>query len=289
MEEISNTGIPVSVFYNRLSWHNLIKHVISPFIRREYCHGNLISSSIYLSAVQGDHITIVLIPSDTETQIEQRFSIAAEQFLFENPSHTDPIEYPLKGFFMDYPNNSVWCKLFAFNSMNHLTPENMDQHISEAIMKVFENGETDMESIYTFIIYMRLGIIKAAYPDLRQARIEVGKLAQYAEENIVNYSEEGKDLESIMQLGRHNTGVMTDIITDIWEEVDFDRELTWMKSWIEICKRCLGNKRFQDVFNSISIQICNQVGLKSSLVLLSSLKVIASALIPYNEKTNSNI
>lgn len=188
---------------------------------------------------------------------------------------------------MDHPNNSVRFyqtnESTFFNSIAYKDSEDMRWQISQALLEAFGSEEIDLASIYTFISYMQIGILKAAYPDI--------KLAQAKSTDLICYLNELKDLEEVetdirgekdnqyfKQLFEENQDILLEIVRDIWEPGGADSELKWMEVWEAACKNFLTGVDFKSSFILLSNLVYEQIGFmhnKNSVRL--SLKLISAS------------
>lgn len=272
----------VSIYYNRSSCHDLITNVIKPFIRQE--QGNLETYFIYLGTSQGDHLTFAAKPMDNNN-FQQRFSILIEQFLLASPSASKVIEYPLQSFFMDYPNNS-----FLFNknklighSQNNIVSDLIKHQISKSIIDVFGNEEIDNESIYTFIIYMQLGIIRAANSTIKQAHASSIHIKNYLEnqedleKNEMEIETIEYDHEDFKLLFDSNKEMLVEIIEQIWTDTNYSSELTWLETWVLNCKQSINEFGVAQSFVTLSELICEHVGLNGKKLPHLSSKLVLNS------------
>ena len=271
------TTMRTSVFYNRSLLHHLIIEVIRPFIAFEKDRNTIENWCVYLSNVQGDHISL-FIRSANSDQLQKKFSERTQKFLDANPSSKNIVKYPLAGFFMDYPNNSIQVnnvRLFPYSPGNN--KENREQAISQAIVDALGNDLINTANIYTFLIYMLLGIIKTVYPAISKARDKVADLLQYVnnpygtEENSQSILPE--DHAVLIQLMENNKKVFPEIIYHVWDE-NADPELTWLYEWIHACRNFIAVHNFNQNFFLLSRMICRHLGLGDKTISSLSCRLI---------------
>jgi hypothetical protein len=265
-----------SVFYNRSSWHNLLHQVVNPFINTHT--GTVENWCIYLSSVQGEHITFAT-RSSSDAQLQRSFYDMTESFLSKNPSEKKETSYPLNILFIDYPNNSIqFNKSKALSdSWNDCNQRNKRQDISQVMMYALAHDQIDKESIYTLMIYMQMGIIKAAYPELQKACCHIPDLLHYYKkvkytsvENLVSKNESAAFLEMF----ENNKEILSEIIQDVWSE-NRDSELHWISAWISSCGDLILKSNFEQTFFILSNLICEHFGLNDEAMVRLSCQLLA--------------
>ncbi|HCN83946.1 MAG TPA: hypothetical protein DIT07_10065 [Sphingobacteriaceae bacterium] len=257
----------VSVFYIRSSWNNLFTQVIKPFIIQH--QSNIKSWCIYFSSTHGDHITLAIKTVDN-VRIEKNFLETAGNFLSLNPSEKNIIEFPLEDFFMDYPNNSIQfnkSKSLA-HSWDNSSQKDRQQAISKALIEALGNDVIDMESIYTFLIYMQLGIIQSAYPDIRIAcSLAPNILICWGNTEDIENEKADYEFTGLIQLFKNNKEIFRKIIKDVWKE-HYNSELRWLYEWESACRKFIKTD-FSEEFISLSTLLCKHLGLNEKMVEIS--------------------
>jgi hypothetical protein len=286
MDFLQKSIIVAAVYYNRSSWHELIKF-INPHLKEAHKNGSLDTYSINFGLYGGDHIKLILKPSGNGNEFEKNADSLIKQFLLSNPSETNTIEYPLNTFFMNHPNNSVWFhqtnESAFFNSIQYKESDYMRCQISQALLEALGSEEIDLASIYTFISYMQIGILKAAYPDIKLAQANsidlicyLNELKDFEETEIDSKGE--KDNQYFKQLFEGNQGILLEIVKDIWEPGGTDSELKWMGAWEVACKNFLVESDFKTSFILLSNLVYEQMGFMHNKNLLQlSLKLISAS------------
>lgn len=250
----------------------MFAHVIEPFIilnQRDIKYW-----CIYFSSTQGEHISLAVMAAD-DAVIEKRFLKIAENFLTLNPSEKGIIEFPLKDFFKDYPNNSIQFNkskslTHSWNNSNQMPQQ---QAISIALVEAFKNEVIDNESIYSFLIYMQFGIIHSVYPDIRHACSVIPNILIAAQKSSVIPDKIADDeLNSLIKLFENNKEIFPGIIKDVWEE-DRISDLDWLYD-LEISFRKFVKANFSAEFISLSTLLCKHLGLNEKMAGLSSQLII---------------
>lgn len=274
MEKISNSTCTVSIYYDQAEWHHLILNFINPLLHREKISGKLKTYGLYLGNMRGDHIRLVINIAEDKTVFQERLTESVESFLNDHPSvKRKTQEYPIKGFFKDYENNSFWFDKYSsvFIIDEHI--ENINQRISECIIKALGGQEIEQEMIYTFMIYMQLGAIKAAYPDIKIAGSKMNQLISYLEEprelNDETFGDSTAYSQELVHLFENNKGTLVEILGDVWSENGYEEEIAWMESWVAICKLFIGQSDFDACYVSLSKLIYRHLGFALDTYLLS--------------------
>jgi len=280
----NHSNITVSIFYSRSAWHDLIASAIKPFIYNEQNKNTDMTYYIYLCTNQGEHVTVVL-QRDKENKLEQKFIKYIEKFISKNKSTTKAIEYPLPGFFMDYPNNSVWAdidNLYTFSPIE--CPSNIRYNLSQILIDALGDSEIETETIYTFLIYMQLGIIKSAYPAIKTARNGAIILLKYLSENEyikqeVTIESQEYDYEDIKLSFENNKEILLEIIDDIWNAEGYQAELKWVELWVNSCRQIFKNSDLNKSFIYLNDLVHDHIGLGNKNLPGLSSKLILSSFI----------
>ncbi len=241
-------------------------HVIEPFI---ILHQRDIQYwCVYFSSTQGEHVTLAITAAD-DAVIEKSFLEAAESFLILNPSEKNIIEFPLKGFFKDYPNNSVQFNksrslAHSWNNSNQMSQQ---QAISISLVEALKNEVINNESIYTFLIYMQLGIIHSAYPGIQQACSVIPNILMSAQNSSVIPNKADDELTNLIRLFDTNKEIFPEIIKELWEE-DPISGLDWLYNWEISCRKFIKTNFLQE-FISLSALLCKHLGLNEKMTEIS--------------------
>lgn len=288
MEKISSSIVNVCIFYDRLCWHNLISGFIKPFIQKEREAGRLKSYNLSLSTERGDHFKLGVSCVEDSAVVEGKVVEVLQAFLTNHPSQRiTKAAHQGKGFFMDHYNNSFWFDKYAagFITLPGLTA--IKEQISAAIIAALGNEEIGQEIIYSFIIYMQLGCIKAAYPDLQDActhiqevinhleNQELGELeGAIKEDSLERHSDSSEHGQELLNLFEDNKEVLVEILEDIWNENGYTDELKWMEAWVSSCRSFLGDSDFKQSYILLNHHIYQHLGIMMDKEILSISSVL---------------
>lgn len=277
----------VSIFYNQVAWHELLKDFISPYLQQN--QDTILHWYISLSTYRGEHITLEIEFRDNSLQFEEYFNKEVNTFLENYPSPMKIIDYPLDGLFMDYENNTVYYNIEAHhNTDNQNLTSIIRQQLSEIILCTLEDQEIDIESIFTLIVYLQLGIIKAGFTNTKTARINTLKLVLHltTQDDIdPNDKAKAEETERFIKLFEYNKDIFVEIIEDIWSKEKYEDELRWMGQWENVCKDYLNTNEFHVAFMLLSKIAYQQTGLNGDKILLNASKQILKI---FNQVTKKN-
>lgn len=277
MEKISNSTSTVSIYYDQTAWHYLILHFIRPFLNEERDSGRLKTYGLYLGNMRGDHIRLVINVTEDKIAFEERLTGLLQHFLTTNPSvKTKEQQYPIKGFFMDYRNNSFWFdKYSSVFVLDAPEAENINERVSKCIIEALGSQEIEREMIYTFMIYMQLGAIKAAYPDIKIAGSKMPALINSLEEpdklneDTETFGDSTAYGQELAHLFENNKNILVEILGDVWNENGYGEEIEWIDGWVEICRLFIGQADFHGCYVSLSTIIYRHLGFAIDPYLLS--------------------
>jgi hypothetical protein len=265
-----------SIFYNQVAWHELLSGFISPYIQQN--QDNILNWHLSLSTYRGEHVILIIEPKQNNAQLEEDFKKKADDFLANFPSPMKAIEYPLNGLFMNYYNNTVEYNIEAlYATVGNPSLLAVKQHLSEIILQALGGQEIDMESIFSFIVYLQLGIIKAGFTSTKTARINTLKLVLHLttqDDGDSNGKASEEETQRFIDLFEYNKEIFVEIVEDIWNKEKYDAELNWMEQWENACKEYLQSNEFHIAFMLLSQIAYQQAGLNGDKILLNASKQI---------------
>jgi len=254
-----------SIFYNHTESHHLLIQCVRPFITQNA--KQLLEYAVFISSIRGEHITVVFKTTTDDTLLEKKFLKKIRRFLSTNPSSTKPVDIPFAGFFMDYPNNSLWLNLnnHAPRAYQKKQYQLIEQSLSNALMEVFGNDEINSDNIDAFLIYMHLATIKSTHASIAVAAKIASELYLHYDSHFKHTLQETiSEFNDINLSFSNNKDQIADIILDLWRTEDFDPELKWMTFWTIDCRRFLQGKDFVESFVEISGLIYDHVGISDT-------------------------
>lgn len=265
-----------SIFYNQVGWHELLSGFISPYIQQN--QNNILHWHLSLSTYRGEHVTLIIEPKQNNAQLEEDFKKKADDFLTNFPSPMKVIEYPLNGFFMDYHSNTVEYNIdVPYSTAYNPGMLAVKQQLSAIILHALGGQEIDTESIFSFIVYLQLGIIKAGFTSAKTARVNTLKLVLHLttqDDGDSNDKGSEEETQRFIDLFEYNKDIFVEIVEDIWNKEKYDAELNWMEQWESACKEYLQNSEFHIAFMLLSQIAYEQVGLNGGKILLNASKQI---------------
>jgi len=138
------------------------------------------------------------------------------------------------------------------------------------MIAAFKNYEIDMESIYTLLIYLQLGIIRSAFSDITTAYekfriiakslVEQETLEKEPDQSVlINQFTENQGQSSL----EYNKDVLNEILTDIWDRDNRTSEIKWMEQWEYHCRKLLDHLEFDYIFKFLSELIFEHLGISN--------------------------
>lgn len=266
----------VFIYYDQSVWHELITYFICPFLTQETASGRLKSYALYLDNKRGDHIRLVLGIGADKKAFEEEFGNKIETFLKQRPAvKTKTQTYPLKGFFMDYENNSFWFDHYDSFFIIDQGGETINQRISGCLIAALGGQEIERDMLYTFLIYMQLGAVKAAFPVFEEAHQELLRMSG----QLLIQTDEGEEMENtenslsygteLAFLFENNKEILNEILSEIWDENGYSEETPWMDGWVAICKLFIGSEAFQPAYLTLCKLVYRHAGFVLDNYLLS--------------------
>src|ERR1700677_2965281 len=116
--------------------------------------------------------------------------------------------------------------MLKFSTIN-MDRGNISQSISKALADALGDDESEPESLYAFLIYMQLGIIKAAYPSIKAARRVAIKLLKY----LSKPGDTDGNYHDIKILFDNTQDTLLEIIEETWYPPKYNPDLAWMDKW----------------------------------------------------------
>ena len=282
------TTTTASIYYGRANWQNLLRF-IHPYLLKAKRYGILDDYYVQFSRHRGDHIRLI-----TKSSTEQGYTNSQgilykviSKFIHNNPSENKAQIFPVKGFFMDYPNNSVWINHNRVHNQENAAQSKeqigMQMQISAAFIAAFEQEEMTLENICTFVVYLQLGMLKAFNPTIQQASMAATELLNWEKKQSTSADDDRIDQtdagDFFQQMLEENHSSLVDIILETWELEGLTNPLQWTKTWEKACGKFIGNSDYPNGFFDICGMIYGQINFISVLSLpLISLKLIAKIL-----------
>jgi hypothetical protein len=274
----NNSCIVIAIFYSQKQWHVLVRKLIKPLLK-ELLEKKLVERYyLFAEKKKGEHITIAVVPSLNKDISSNYLTSCINEFLHDYPSDTVTTIFPLKTFFMDFPNNSVYVNhLEEIDLQQELTlhplKSEIRHHVSKAITEVFAEEEISMETLYSFIVYMQLGLAKAVYPDAEQAINAMDKLRNGFPRSFKDENEEDDDPEefeqSFKRLFEQNKELLNEITLEIWSK-EAEVSLPWLLEWERNCRQINPEISFEEHYFLFSSILYKHLGFPSNTMLTNS-------------------
>jgi len=140
--------------------------------------------------------------------------------------------------------------------------EEIRKSLSGAFIEALGDEVAEMESIYTFLIYIQLAIFKAAYPSIKQAGRKAKGLLIYLNQQV-NEIEDRGEYDDLKLMFENNRDVLLEIMGDIWNSGIYGLELNWLNTWIIDCRRFLEGRDFDKSFLYLSKMAYQEAGVEN--------------------------
>ncbi len=270
--------LTVSIFYNQEEWHILNTAFIIPLLDSLDKGNDNLQFNILLNSLNGSNVKLILLlPDDDFEDCKHLIDSKLRFFLSHNPSAPVSLSFPLKGFFMDFPNNTYWYNIYYqgsalwFNTMNDNNFKKIHACLSRTILNTLSNERIDNESIFTFSLYLQIGIVRAGSNNLKEAKKLVsGMLSCFdqKEEKRMIDSELAED--QLKNLYSRNESILAEIFKDVWNR-PCSADLAWLENWINTCSVTIkenisGCKTSYNLLKAINDHL--ETSLSTSLVTL---------------------
>nr|WP_294894837.1 hypothetical protein [uncultured Pedobacter sp.] len=230
--------ISLSIFYSKSSWTLLIKELIIPLLK-SLREGRLVKNFFIMYNMSiSEFIELELQSNELSRKPAFRKKLLKDinRFLKNHPSHTHPIQFPLRdSFFKPFPNNSVVIGHFV-NSLPNIPNKPFEEtkyFLSKVILDALIAEEVNEETIYSLIMYIQLASFYAFLPDLIKSKELARDFLQILSREDVSEFFELTDYESFESYLSSNKDTIREIIEDIWSGQDHP---AWLKSWIDYNK-----------------------------------------------------
>lgn len=161
MSQAIRPVVRISVFYTCERWTEILQYLDGVF-RDAHSSYQLHSFLLLLSHERGDHIrlSLKLKPGGRNGWLVN-FVESLGNFISINPSPQNNGVYPIKTFFMDFPNNSIQYNTFPDIIGKDQCSKSLQRILSRLVIEFFKNQQINFESRLTFLIYLQLGIVKS--------------------------------------------------------------------------------------------------------------------------------
>lgn len=112
--------------------------------------------------------------------------------------------------------------------MDNTTVKAINGFVSTTVLRVSD----DVDSSFTFSIYLYLGLIKAVQDDVKNIRFFIDATLRYRNGRKINQATETKANALFIQ----NVVTLKEIYNEVWTH-DFVTGMSWLSTWIELCNR----------------------------------------------------
>lgn len=179
--EVKHKWLRISIFYNSVLWHKLIKDALLPLID-SLNNDKLISKFIIsFSSDRGNHIKLS-IEYKSDDEIVYRIEKHLGTYLTLHPSqHVQNNPTPVN-LFMNLENNSYFYNLYldpAVIENNRTKVLHYKFLISRYILKNLSDEEITPVEVLSTLVYLQLSIFKVVYPSRVRAQEASLKLIKY--------------------------------------------------------------------------------------------------------------
>lgn len=227
-----------SIYYNKECWHILLQDCIKPLISDLHRNKQILNFFIAFNAKQGDNIRFAVhLPLKRSVKTTVFIDQYLKSFLEKNKSPDVIQTYPLKNFFINYPNNQVKYNFFN-NTKNPTDGEVLTrQYFSKALIGAFKDSSIDSSATFTFILYVQLTILKVLFADKLSAKgalcnINYNYTAELTKEQL--HKIEVRATEAFFK----NRLIMAGIMEDVWEHpLDYSSDLKWLQEIETLTKK----------------------------------------------------
>ncbi|MGB4774940.1 MAG: hypothetical protein WBP45_07210 [Daejeonella sp.] len=242
---------------------------------------NIISEFyLYLNKYQGDHIRISIKTSEKfNNDFSSAWKFSIEEYLFNEPSNTLPIQYPLTIFFLDFPNNVILDNLYkpyplVNELLNELDLQSVRKNISEMIIKELSKEIIDAGALFSFCIYLQLDLIKAVNFNKKKILTEVEDIITHLCRDLPTEQLIIID-KMVVTLYNKNRSVLKEIFAEVWNDDSSNEQNHWLMDWSKLCTGILKNGYpTPNLYETISSIIYKHLYLNSRLELILSSKLI---------------
>lgn len=274
----NNSFTVITVFYSQKQWHVLVQKLIKPLLK-ELQEKNLLEKYyLFAEKIKGEHITIAAVPS-ANTDISNNYLTGCiNEFLHDHPSDIVTTIFPLKTFFMDFPNNSVYVNHSeAINLQQELAlhpiKSEIRHHVSKAIAEAFDE-EISLETLYSFIVYMQLGLARAVYPDAELAinameKLKNGFLPSFEDESEEDAEDPEEFKQAFRRLFEQNKELLNEITLEIWSK-EAEVLPPWLLEWEKDCRQMNTQISFGEHYFLVSSILYKHLGFPPNAMLTNS-------------------
>lgn len=138
--------------------------------------------------------------------------------------------------------------------------------ISKTIIEVLSNDVVDGESLATFSIYLKFGVLKAYCPDIITAKKIIPGFLNTGLAELEPAMEE--ELKSSFE---DNSELLIDICKEVWNN-SYYQEVAWLEEWETICKDILEEEQEKKQICNSLLKVVNEqleISEKASFVMQS--------------------
>lgn len=216
----SRAFINASIFYNRKNWHSLMQDCLKPLISK-LSRTQEPAWLIYLNHDKGPNIRFSWYGENISDAKSDLLIIDEHlnNYLRENPSPPNEIDFDVKNAFMDIPNNSARYNLYMHLDWQMPEPRRL---VSENILDKLSNEEIDNEMIVSLSLYLHFQLIRSSQVNNHDIFL---KLRAVLKKRLDD--ELAPQLETFHQ---QNKPVILQIYQDVFSD-PISSDLDWLQGW----------------------------------------------------------
>lgn len=277
MQDLDKKWHNISIFHSQEQWHSLLKNCLQPLVNQLQSQNLVYSYHIYLSTIRGKNIRLAFWANHEHSQqIFNTITLQVNEYLLNNGAPSPEEQYPVNGFFKNFPNNCIRYNLFnpdycSLSGGPDYHKDNIQQLISANILDVFGEDTIDMDSLLTYSLYVLFTLVKMAGNDNSKsgrALLEVMKMAR--EEGTVELiTGRYHHIEQTSgPLFSSNKEVLIDICNDIWDGKPGSETLSWINRWEDSFGFILEKQTLKEVFPTVLLTLSQHTGISYNNTLL---------------------
>lgn len=270
----------LTIFYGQEKWDKLlgsekIQIYISP------SKGNAKKFFLDFSSRQGQNITLGFRSENISQSKELIYEL--KKFLAANPSKPPVVKKICTGFFMDFPNNSVFrgATTNDANGAKLLEPEvyfKIKETVTQLVIRKLAKEEIDEDSVFSFLFSLQVRLTEILFPVFRDAQEKIRSLVNILSNRIKISAQVNVD-KKVATIFDDNIKEFNTVSCLMWRQPK-PKEDAWLLEWEQTCKEIINDDdRSESFFLKVSTLIFEQLNIVDNYKLLLSIKLLYALLL----------
>lgn len=257
--------LSLSLFCAKNNWNKLLGEGIEPFVEGQKLITNYTISFNFLS---GENIRLSLqVNSEDAPEVAKCADAYFKNYFSFSKFPVKKLLLPVDGVFLPMPMNTIQYGLYSVSAKTQAEISYLT-NVSKILITALKCDSIDDEAIITFAFYLQVGLTKVIGNQIKSI-VDLMSIIKPKEHAATEMQE-----EIIL-----DEALLNEITLDIMQTEEFDIELNWLNTWIDLNRRALNEannyaESIEDFYhNKVSvIHTCMGINSNCKLLLTNSVQ-----------------